>query len=758
MTQANDVLSRAQSWLEEKPMRADLAATLALTSLWALFFWRVLTPNPANQVSYPEGDFSGQFLAFGAYQARRLLAGEIPLWNPYNYAGHPFLADTQAAVFYPPRVLTIFLSQLTGGWSYTALQAEALAHYWLGALAMFLFVKTLTHSRIAGLVSSITLAFGGYLTGYPPLQLAILEAGIWLPLSLLGVYRASALPAEAREQGRWRVRWLAVSALALGMSLLAGHPQTSLFYLYVLITYVIHRAAKARIRWLEALLAAGGVAVLGIGLAAIQVLPGLEYTRLTIRTGYGIDDLSHGFPLADLVSILLPNVVSIWSPLYAGVAGLALAGVAVWRRQDGARFWAAVALVALVLSFGGGTILYQMLYIGAPGVAWFRGWERAAYVIAHSVAILAGLGCTALLSEPSHWRKLSRLLGIGTALCWAFAVEVFIVSRLVQADISSLLNQSFMLSLLATATWLVLGRLGHHARRAWWPAAVIALIVFDLFSNDINTNWEPIPASERAPYHHELAAVPLADDGLFRVDGRAGLSHGNYGTLIGLQDIRGISPLRLNTLEQYMTHLPDYRLFQLLNVKYVFTDWQQLEIPSTIVASDTEAHPPLFVHEIDDPVPRTWMVYRVMVAADEAQALGWMADPSFDPRSTVILTHDPEIDLPAEPPERAAVNIVSYAPERIVIGVRSPADGVLILSEMDYPGWYAEIDGRQVPIWRADAGLRAVAVEAGTHEVVFTFRPAALAIGMTISLLSATVITGGLLLGQKVAISHGSEA
>ncbi len=497
MTRADEALSHVRSWLEERPVRADLAAILALTGLWALFFWRALTPNPVNQVSYPEGDFSGQFLAFGAYQARRLLAGEIPLWNPYNYAGHPFLADTQAAVFYPPRLLTIFLSQLTGGWSYAALQAEALAHYWLGALIMFLLVKTLTCSRIAGLVSGITLTFGGYLTGYPPLQLAILEAGIWLPLSLLGMYRASALPAEAGERGRWRVRWLAVSALALGMRLLAGHPQTSLFYLYVLAAYVIHRAAKAHIRWPEALLAVGGVVVLGIGLAAIQVLPGLEYTRLTIRTGYGIDDLSHGFPLVDLMSILLPNVVSIWSPLYAGVAGLALAGVAVWKKQDGARFWVAVALVALVLSFGGGTVLYRVLYIGAPGVAWFRGWERAAYVIAHSVAILAGLGCAALLSDPPHQRGLSRVLGIGAALCWVFAVEVFIVSRFVQADASSLLNQSFMLGLLATATWLVLGKLSPHTRRAWWPVAVIALIVFDLFSNDINTNWEPIPASER---------------------------------------------------------------------------------------------------------------------------------------------------------------------------------------------------------------------------------------------------------------------
>src|SRR5690606_40451597 len=61
---------------------------------------------------------------------------EIPLWNPYNMAGHPFLADTQAAVFYPPRLLTIAASRFTGGFTYATLQAEALLHYWIGAVLM----------------------------------------------------------------------------------------------------------------------------------------------------------------------------------------------------------------------------------------------------------------------------------------------------------------------------------------------------------------------------------------------------------------------------------------------------------------------------------------------------------------------------------------------------------------------------------------------------------------------------------------------
>ena len=196
MTAFNEGADRVQTWLNERPRRADAAALLLLTALWALFFWRTLTANPANQVSYPDGDFTQQFLAFSSYQAKRLLAGEIPLWNPYNYGGHPFLADTQSAVFYPPRLIAIAVSSLTGGWSAAALQAEAVAHYWLATVLMYTFVRAVARSPLAGLVSALTVGYGGYLTGYPPLQLAVLEAGIWLPLALLGVNHCFA----AKEQ------------------------------------------------------------------------------------------------------------------------------------------------------------------------------------------------------------------------------------------------------------------------------------------------------------------------------------------------------------------------------------------------------------------------------------------------------------------------------------------------------------------------------------------------------------------------------
>jgi hypothetical protein len=747
VTTRSGPFERAQRWLTEKSRRADAAALIALTLLWALFFWRALTPNPLDQVSYPEGDFSGQFVAFGAYQARRLLAGEIPLWNPYNYGGHSFIGDTQSAVFYPPRLLTILVSHFTGGWGYAALQAEALAHYWLGAVFMYLFVRTVTRSRIAGMASGLTLAFGGYLTGYPPLQTAVLEAGIWLPLGLLAVFRAST-PGGGRRIGGWHVGWLALGALSVGLSLLAGHPQTTLFLLYVTLAYVIHRAVINHIRWSSTIPIAGALFALGFGIAAVQVLPGLEYTRLTVRADLGYDALAGGFPLRDLVVLVLPNVVTVWSPLYSGVAGLALAVIAVWRKEPGARFWGIVVLVALIFSFGGATLLYQIAYLLAPGVSWFRGQERAAYIVAQGIAILSGLGVASLRGDAPPAARLSRGLGIAAAAAWALAVETFIIHQFVDAEHTALASGMMFLALLVTLAWLLLGRLSDRAHKAWWAAGLIALIVFDLFSTSMGTNWEPIPAAERRLYNRDLVAqVTAQDDGLYRVDGRLGLG-GNYGTLAGVQDVRGISPLRLNALENYLTRLPEYRLYELLNVKYIFTDWEQLERPTTVVAQDDSTEPPVRVHRWETALPRAWMVYQVMETPDEAQALGWLADASFDPRMTVILDHAPDLALPAEPPE-AAVSITAYEPERIDIRIDTPADGVLVISEWAYPGWRATIDGAPSPILRANAGLRALPLRAGSHEVVLLYSPTSVTAGGIISLISLIIVAGGLIVGFR---------
>jgi hypothetical protein len=98
--------------------------------------------------------------------------------------------------------------------------------------------------------------------------------------------------------------------------------------------------------------------------------------------------------------------------------------------------------------------------------------------------------------------------------------------------------------------------------------------------------------------------------------------------------------------------------------------------------------------------------------------------------------------------------VLSYTPERAVIQVEAHQAGYLVLTDTFYPGWRATVNGKGVPILRADPYFRAVRVEAGQHRVEFIYQPLSLRLGMALSglsLLIALLIWGGVdkLMGNR---------
>jgi hypothetical protein len=302
-------------------------------------------------------------------------------------------------------------------------------------------------------------------------------------------------------------------------------------------------------------------------------------------------------------------------------------------RKTGRNFWLFVTVCALAVSFGQSLIFYPSTYLLVPGFSLFRGQERAAFVIAGSVAVLAGLGTAQVLRLQAYSKNWSKVLTTITIVAWSLALLTLWLRVIVPAaaNLASLVQAAFFLAIILTLSSLLL-RFG--IGRLWLGSAMIALVVIDLFSVTIRTNWEPVSPSKRVLLS-DLVPVVASDSSLFRVDGRVGLGE-NYGTLTGIQDIRGTSPLKLIALQSIMT-LPENRAFELLSVKYVFTDWQQLSSPTNIIAETDIQSVRAYLHQLQNPLPRAWMVYTVMDTPDTAQALGWLADTSFDARSTVVM-------------------------------------------------------------------------------------------------------------------------
>ncbi len=766
MTISNFTPTVSASLSVRRIRRIDLVCVLVLVALWWLFFWRLFTPNPANQQSLVEGDFSGQFVAYAGYQAARLAHGQIALWDLFNNSGHPFLADTQAAALYPPRLITLTVVNtaarfsgmaVTPGVLYGALQFEMAIHALVISLTMYVLLRrmipNLNHyaSYAGALAGALTFAYGGYLTGYPPLQLAILEAVTWLPLALIGLHEATRLNPDSIGNGvNWL--WLGLVGIAFALSILAGHPQTNLEFGYLCAGYLGYRLAFIPSRSIRQrlLIFVGALAVFGFlaaGLAAVQIIPSWEFSRLTARNAnFTFVSEGNGFPLYDAAQLLLPGFMTQWSPLYFGVAGFALALFAVWRRAIDARFWLIVAAVGLVVAYGHNTIFYDIVYNILPGFNLFRGQERAALIFAMACAILVGLGTAGLaelaVSAPpdryqgairSGFGALGSIFGL---FAWHWLTSPTDDTRRLGLVAMSLLVSGLMV---VVANWT----------SSWRWVGAVALIVFDLFTfSHSSANYENRPAVDRLtppPLIQTLQSLRTDPNDIYRIDGQHGILE-NYGTLYGLNDIRGISPLRLDRYERLLA-LPEGRLWNVLAVRYVMQENTQLSVPSTIVGTGSDPTGKLNLHKLSDAQPFARLMYRIWIAADDTAEFQALANPDIDLSRTVILPANPAITLPGDPPTDSRATVTAYAPESFTIQTHSTTDAVLDLAQVNYPGWEATIDGQSASILRADLALTAIAVPAGDHVVWFRYQPSSVLVGAIVSIAAVVLVVIAGLIG-----------
>ncbi len=720
----------------------DAVVVVILLAIWLLFFWRLFTPIEADQASVKKGDFSGQFVAFAAYQYQRFASGEVPLWDPYNNGGLPFIGDTQAAVFYPPRLITIGLSKLAGGWTYHALELEMTLHVLACSLFMYWLVRRMTLGQAGSIfgsfIAAVILSYGGFMQSYPPLQLALLEAAIWLPLAVLGIHEAT-----RGKTIRWS--WLLLTGLAFGLSWMAGHPQTSWFTTYLLIGYLLYRAYRQRYNWR---VVAGGVLAFGIlggALAAVQLLPGLEYLAHTARTGLSFDAKGNGFPIQDVVQFVFTNLVSQWSPLYFGIAGLLLAGIALWRRLPESIYWGAVALIALGLSFGKNSPVYAFFYNVLPGLRFFRGQERGAFLIVFSLALLAGMGAAHLIS----WEKLQDFKATRRIQQFVLSLVVVCTIVLIFVMVAWLGNhdaygsyvQPVALSLLLAGLTLALVRwLLDAPQSTVRQAALAGLLILDLFtlSMDSRFNYDPIPPHRQLEFNPpSMVATALADtDVPFRVDGYRVLND-NYGSLYDVADMRGISPLFLDGPNRIINiNLINPLAWELFAVRYVYTDWEQMPVASKIIASGDDRYGKVNMHKLTDPRPFANLVYDTRLVSNDEEARAALNDSNINLRQTAILEQPPTITVSGDKPQDASAMVTAFKPETFTISVNTSTNAVLSVAHPDYPGWVATIDGATTSILRAYGALAAVVMPAGNHTIVFRYDPLSYKIGAIISLLA----------------------
>ncbi|MCL4256827.1 MAG: YfhO family protein, partial [Anaerolineae bacterium] len=279
-----------------------------------------------------------------------------------------------------------------------------------------------------------------------------------------------------------------------------------------------------------------------------------------------------------------------------------------------------------------------------------------------------------------------------------------------------------------------------------WAWILPILLTFELFSVNIDRRevYQILPPNQQ-PIMQEPPLVTQAkyDAGVFRVDGQyvdgelGVYGYGNSGSLYQLEDIRGISPLFLDSAYSIIQlGTPFEKVWEVFSVKYIFTDAEELPAPSELIGRDYPHFKTLNLHQLTDPRPFALLMYRYEVIADDESARARLNSDDFNPREVVIINQEPALVLPDTPPDDSKTDIITYTPEYIEMRVNTSENALLSVALVDYPGWRAEIDGQPVETYRAYSAMTAIPIEAGEYVVTLTYNPTSYQLGAIISLIT----------------------
>ncbi|MDE3089849.1 MAG: YfhO family protein [Chloroflexota bacterium] len=787
----------------------DLAAIGVIGAATAGFFWRLLFDGawmPAGG-----GDLA-QFLyptyRFAAEWWRR---GVVPLWNPYLFGGAPFVGDIQSGIFYPLNLLTFFISNpltfrdmeflsvlhffIAGAGMYAFLRWGKLRDWRLeiGDSGNQSLISNLQLSRLAALAGAIAFEFSDlFVTHFGNLNLIAVAA--WLPLVLL-FYR--------RAVTDRRAAFAAIAGVFLAVAFYAGHIQSFLFVVLALGLLAIWQTADGRWqtkdeggrqkdeKWflssfiphpssLRPLFLLALTGLVAFGLSAPALLPSIEMAQHTLRATFSYEQaVQYSLPPAQLIGLLVPGFFGrapqdAWGPWsrvevgYIGILPLLLALLAfALRRDTPTRFFAALALIGLALALGGYAILHGWLYQGVPGFGQLRVPARFIVIFDFGIAALAAFGFDVLrrgipAERVALFKRITRfapfvwLLIALSAGSTAYAILILGQNQdaVLFARIANAANAlAFFILILALALALIVERSVRFFDHAAWAVLALALIFFDLFSLGAYVDLSTDDPS-RAFVHPDAVAFLKSDGSFFRVDPReTGVDRtwsADTSILYDLFDVNGDNPLVLADFDRYWQSLGSRsaRLYDLLNAKYLIGR-KNVPLDRDKFRLAYDGDPAFNIFENTRVLPRAFVVFNARGVPDQASALAAIHAPDFDPAQTVVLEKAVNSQQSTVGSQQSAAKVIGYGPNEIRLEVNTPNAGVLVLSEVYYPGWRAwvedpatsrGVEDTEVAVLRADFLFRAVEVPAGAHRVRLVYDPPLFKIGLGLFSLTGIVL------------------
>ena len=155
-----------------------------------------------------------------------------------------------------------------------------------------------------------------------------------------------------------------------------------------------------------------------------------------------------------------------------------------------------------------------------------------------------------------------------------------------------------------------------------------------------------------------------------------------------------------------------------------------------------------------------WMVDKVTYVATANEEIDGVGKVDLRHEAVADKRFEETLGASTAQDSTSAVTLLSYEPNRLKYEVNSEKGGVVVFSEIYYPGWTATVDGKEVELGRVNYILRALRVEGGNHQVELAFFPRSITITETIAYCSYGVLILLLLLaiGMKWRSYHWSSS
>jgi hypothetical protein len=739
-----------------------------------------------------------QFVPWQRMAAEMWRGGHLPLWNPLVGCGAPLAANYQTAAFYPLNVLYLLIpAEVALSWT-TAL------HLVLAGWGMYRWGRAVELDWFPALLGALALQGSGFLVArvalFPSVVLAFSWMGVWL-------WRAEVLVQRSRLYDALCL------GLSLGLGLLAGHAQTVFYGGLMLVAYLAFRVrqeAAGQIKSVVHLVQLVALAfVLGVGLAAVQLLPTAELLMLSQRSTSVDYDAAMTYSLWPwrLITFAAPDFFgnpgrgdywgypNYWEGAgYMGVLPLLLAVEAVlgWKRagqrarSSGIWFWVFVTAIALVLALGQYTPVFPFLFRHVPTFSLFQAPARWLALTTVALAALSALGAR-------QWpcgRRGQRRGRLAAVVGMALLLGGLAAPRLARGVSATFGPATARLGLfLAVAGVLALLR----RDRPWWRAAVVGFVAFDL----LLFGWPLVPTVDRSLYHESTATAmwledepgptarvywpvdpkqPNSDYGAeYRVKfgylafdsfGPQDTEHWwqmreallpNVGMLDGVLAVSNFDPLLVGRYVDLLQAAVESRsLLQVMGATHVISDrpWVNGEtVQDSKTATGEGLEPVVTLYRLPAALGRAWVVPAARIVSSE-EALTALVDSAFDPAAEVLLELSSGDQQPVPSTHSSPISIeyrvaLHDAPNGVKMHVYVDVPGYLVVADTWYPGWQAKVNGEPVDILRANYGFRAIWLGAGKHLVEMAYRPVTVSVGAVISLASLASLAAGMLLKRR---------